>query len=155
MSSVTTRPTLGDFASIVCLKTLIVGIEEALGPATANVGLLNGGRARGRVVAEKLQVTGTGSLEGLAEKLDGVLGEAGTRLCRVHEVRRTGEGIVARLSETVCSAGEPQGSPRKLSFTLGVIQGALEATLGQNLRGTQTGSVLRGADHDEILFVAR
>ena len=52
--------------------------------------------------------------------------------------------------ETVCSAGEPQGSSRNLSFTLGAVQGAVEGMMSQRLRATQVESVLRGGDYDVV-----
>ncbi|HBY77432.1 MAG TPA: hypothetical protein DEG47_10655, partial [Cyanobacteria bacterium UBA11148] len=54
--------------------------------------------------------------------------------------------------ETVCSAGEPQGSSRQCTFTLGAIQGFLEAFLGKRLRGIQTESVLRGGNYDILEY---
>lgn len=50
--SVTTRPELGDFSSIVCLKSLILGVEQTLGTKTTEVALINAGRSRGKKLAE-------------------------------------------------------------------------------------------------------
>ena len=47
----TLRPTLGDFSSIVCFKSVVVGMEAALGEKTAAVGLIAAGRKRGQAVA--------------------------------------------------------------------------------------------------------
>ena len=69
--------------------------------------------------------------------------------------RVRGDIIRVHLRETICSAGEPQGSTRELTFTLGAVHGALEVLLRRKLRGKQTGSVLRGQTHDIIDFVNR
>ncbi|HEY9806151.1 MAG TPA: hypothetical protein V6D04_06250, partial [Candidatus Obscuribacterales bacterium] len=76
----------------------------------------------------------------------------GTRLCIVDKLDTTGESIRVYCRETICSAGEPQGSPRQLTFTLGALQGVLEQATGKRLRGKQTESVLRGSSHDVISF---
>jgi hypothetical protein len=144
------RPNLGDFSSIVCFKAVVVGVEQALGAQAARVALLQAGRARGRQVAEEAGLAGRGSVEGAAEVLDGLIGASGTRLCRVESVAMVGDVVKVRLQETVCSAGEPEGSPRKLSFTLGAVQGAVEAVLGVKLKPEQTESVLRGGTCDEV-----
>ncbi len=83
------------------------------------------------------------------------LGDQGTRLCWVDAIEQHGENYIVRLSETICSAGEPQGSSRELSFTLGAVHGALEVLTGTKLRGKQIGSVLRGDTHDVIEFTPR
>ena len=54
--------------------------------------------------------------------------------------------------ETICSAGEPQGSARTLSYTLGALQGVMEVATGKRLRGKQIESVLRGSSHDVAEF---
>lgn len=41
------------------------------------------------------------------------------------------------------------------SFTFGAVHGALEALYGVKLRAKQTGSILRGQDHDIVRFVER
>lgn len=151
------RPDLGDFSSIVCFKAVVVGMEAALGEKTAAVGLIAAGRKRGAGVVEGLGLTGAGinNPEEVTRALDDAIGKNGTRLCRVDGVELKGDGIRVNLSETVCSAGEPQGSPRNLTFTLGAVQGALEALTGRKLKGSQVASVLRGGSHDTIEFVDR
>ena len=151
------RPELGDFSSIVCFKAVVVGMEAALGEKTAAVGLIAAGRRRGSALAESLGLAGTGIGDpaAVAAALDGAIGKEGTRLCKVDGVEVVGDAIRVHLSETVCSAGEPAGSPRTLSFTLGAVQGALEAVTGRRLRGTQIASVLRGGTHDSIEFIDR
>lgn len=148
----TYRPTLGQFSSIVCFKALITGVEEALGEKATMISLIAAGRARGKQVAEQLGVKGTGATEELVPLLQQALGKDGTRLCIVDKIELTSESIKAYCSETICSADEPEGSPRKLSFTLGAIQGVLESVMNVRLRGKQTESVLRGGSHDVVEF---
>ena len=147
------RGELGDFSSIICFKAVVVGTEEALGEKAAAIALVAAGRSRGKRLAEELGLTGKG-LEGndIVPLLQKALGKDGTRLCIVDKLNTTGESIQVACRETICSAGEPQGSPRQLSFTLGAIQGVLEQTTGKRLRGKQTESVLRGGSHDVITF---
>ena len=48
--------------------------------------------------------------------------------------------------------GEPDGSPRRCTYTLGVVWGVLETLLACRLRGRHTESVLRGGTHDVFRF---
>jgi len=147
------RNELGEFSSIVCFKAVVTGTEEALGEKAAAIALISAGRARGRQIAEQLGIKGSGtSHEDLIPLLQKTLGKDGTRLCIVDQIEETNEVITVHCRETICSAGEPEGSPRKLSFTLGAIQGVLEQVVGKRLRGKQTESVLRGSSHDVIEF---
>jgi len=50
--------------------------------------------------------------------------------------------------ETFDSVGESQGSDRQSTFTMGAIQGFLEAFLDQRLQGTQIESLLQGGSCD-------
>lgn len=151
------RPTLGDFNSIVCFKALVVGMEKTLGPQAAMVALLAAGRARGDEVASSLGLKGAGLRDGdaIQKALNAAIGKDGTRLCIVEQVSFNGDNVRVALSETVCSAGEPQGSTRTLSFTMGAVQGAIEAVSGLKLKGRQTASVLRGGTQDVIEFAPR
>lgn len=145
------RPTLGDFSSIVCFKALVVGIEDTIGAQAAAVSLRSAGRRRGKELATSLGFGGSAMpLSEVAAAMKAALGASGTRLCSVDSIEQRGEELVVRLSETVCSAGEPQGSPRELTFTLGAIQGAMEVLTQKRLRAKQTGSVLRGDTHDVV-----
>jgi predicted hydrocarbon binding protein len=147
------RSELGDFNSIVCFKAVVVGIEEALGEKAAAIAMIAAGRTRGKKLATDLGLTGKAhSLEEVAQLLRAALGEEGTRLCIVDKVVEENGNYQVYCRETVCSAGEPQGSPRQLTFTLGAIQGALEQAIGKRLRGKQVESVLRGGSHDVIEF---
>jgi hypothetical protein len=147
------RTELGDFSSIICFKALVVGTEEALGEKAAAIALIAAGRNRGKQVAEQLGLAGQGlDSEATVALLQTTLGKEGTRLCIIDKIAETGESITVHCRETICSAGEPQGSPRKLTFTLGAVQGVLEKITGKRLRGKQTESVLRGSSSDVIEF---
>lgn len=149
------REELGDFSSIVCLKAIVVGVEEALGAKAAAIALIAAGRQRGKKLAEDLELTNQAdrvSLEEVTEKVRYTLGKDGTRLCIVDKIELDGEVYKVYTKETVCSAGEPQGSSRSCTFTLGAIQGFLEGFLGKRLRGQQTESVLRGGNYDLLEY---
>lgn len=151
------RPELGDFNSIVCFKALVVGTEEALGERAAHVALKAAGRKRGAAVVAGAGRTGSAPADpaDAARLLDDAVGKNGTRLCTIAKIERSGDVFRVYLSETVCSAGEPQGSPRTLTFTLGAVHGAIEALYGMPMRATQVGSVLRGESHDIVEVVPR
>src|SRR5688500_15249138 len=104
------RPELGDFNSIVCFKAVVVGMEQALGEKVAMVGLLAAGRLRGREVAKSLVIPPGKAEDGefLRDSLDGAIGKSGTRLCTVDKIEMVDRKIRVSVSETVCSAGEPQ-----------------------------------------------
>ncbi len=147
------RPELGDFSSIVCFKAVIVGVEEALGEKAAAIAFLAAGRLRGKKLAKDLNLSNANlPLDQVAILLNKALGSDGTRLCLVDSILEVDETYQVFCRETVCSAGEPQGSNRNLSFTLGAVQGALEEVTQKRLRGKQIASVLRGSDHDVIEF---
>ena len=149
------RTELGDFSSVVCLKAIVVGVEEALGEKAAAIALISAGRQRGKKLAEELGLTNKGadmSLEEVQQKANYALGKDGTRLCIVEKVVQEGDVYKVYTRETVCSAGEQEGSPRQCTFTLGAIQGFLEAFLGKRLRGQHTQSVLRGDTHDVLEY---
>jgi hypothetical protein len=147
------RPTLGDFSSIVCFKAVVIGVEDTLGEQAAGVALKMAGRARGKALATELGFgTKDVPLEAARDALRKALGADGTRLCWVDSVEQVEDRYILRLSETICSAGEPPGSPRKLTFTLGAVHGALETVVRKKLRPKQIGSVLRGDTHDVVEF---
>lgn len=148
------RPGLGDFSSIVCFKACVKGVEKTLGRRAALVALRSAGRIRGKdLVASLGLVSSAATLDQAASSMREALGPNGTKLCIISDIRRVDEETYrVCLSETVCSAGEPEGSDTELSFTFGAIHGAMEALTGKRLRGKQVGSVLRGQDHDIIEF---
>lgn len=149
------RPELGDFSSIICFKAVVVGVEEALGAKAAAIALIAAGRARGKEVATQFNLTTNSmSLPAAAPLLNSILGKEGTCLCIIDQIVEDGEIIKVFCRETVCSAGEAEGSDRKLSYTLGAIQGVLEQMTGKRLRGKQVESVLRGSTHDVLAFEA-
>ena len=149
----TLRDQLGDFSSIVCLKAIIVGMEDALGEKATAISLIAAGRARGKKLAAELGLINSGvSLEDATSKMAYALGKDGTRLLVLDKIERVDNVIKVYTKETVCSAGEPQGSARKCTFTLGAVWGALEMILSKRLQGKHTGSVLRGDTHDVFEF---
>ncbi|HEY9598984.1 MAG TPA: hypothetical protein V6D33_15070 [Cyanophyceae cyanobacterium] len=158
ISQVTThelRQQLGDFNSIVCTKAIVVGVEEALGEKAAAIALISAGRQRGKSLAQAMDLVGKGSsmsLEEVRQYANKAVGVEGTRLCIIDKVEQEGEAYKVYTTETVCSAGEPEGSPRQCTFTLGAVQGFLEAFLGKRLRGKQIESVLRGGSYDVLEF---
>ena len=156
MSKENIRKDFGDFNSIVCFKSIIVGLEDVIGEQGARANLILAGRIRGRNIAKDLELSGSDKpMSEWSAMIREAIGKNGTRLCDVTKIEQDGDIIRAYLSETVCSAGEEQGSPRKLTFTLGAIQGAIEEITSKKLIGVQTGSVLRGQDHDIVEFRPR
>jgi len=150
------RPTLNDFSSIVCFRALVVGVEDTMGAQAAGVVLKAAGRKRGADLARSL---GFGDksvpLEDAKNAMALALGPEGTKLCYVNSIVQEDDAYIVSLSETICSADEPQGSDRQLTFTFGAVHGALEVVTKTRLRGKQIGSVLRGQDYDIIRFVPR
>ena len=152
-NALSSRPTLGQFSSIVCFKSVITGMEEALGEKATAIALIAAGRERGKNLAKELGLSGsTQDLATIAAKLDEAIGANGTHLTAVNKIVEEGDTIRVYCSETVCSAGEPQGSDRKCTFTMGAVWGALSEVTGRKLRGTHTESVLRGGTHDVFEF---
>jgi hypothetical protein len=148
------RPTLGDFSNIVCFKAAISGMEEALGEKATAIALISAGRIRGKHLAQELGLVGTTlTLEDIVYKLGLALGKDGTRLCIVEKVETEGDVIKIYTSETLCSAGEALGSPRKCTYTLGAVWGVLEHTLSKRFQGKHTESVLRGGSYDVFEFI--
>jgi predicted hydrocarbon binding protein len=149
------RSQLGNYSSVVCLKAIVVGVEEALGQKAAAIALISAGRQRGKNLAEELDLVNKATemtLEEVAVKVNHILGKDGTRLCIVDKIEQEGETYKVYTRETVCSAGEDEGSPRQCTFTLGAIQGFLETFLSKRLRGKHTQSVLRGDSHDVLEY---
>ena len=142
------RSELGDFSSVVCLKAIITGMEDILGVKATAISLTSAGRIRGKTVIQQLEGHEDMPVDQLAAHLNHVIGLDGTRLCIVDSIKPDGEALVVHTRETVCSAGEEDGSDRACTYTLGVLWGAIEESLGKKYRGTHVESVLRGASHD-------
>jgi hypothetical protein len=53
------RTELGDFSSIICFRALVTGLQEALGEKAALIAVIAAGRARGRGLAQSLDLAGT------------------------------------------------------------------------------------------------
>ena len=151
-----TRTNLGDFSSVVCFKSVITGMEDALGEKATAISLIAAGRIRGKALATSLGLAGANlSVSEVGAKLDAAVGKNGTRLTAVNKVEQEGNVIKVYCSETVCSAGEEMGSSRKCTFTLGAVWGALEVSTGHRLQGKHTDSVLRGGEYDVFEFTFR
>ncbi|MGB3312732.1 MAG: hypothetical protein WA939_13835 [Nodosilinea sp.] len=151
------RHELGYFMSVVCFKAAVVGMEEALGEKAAAIAMIAAGRQRGKQLAEDLHLANQASQISLAEitdKLRYTIGKEGTRLCIVDNIEQHDDVFRVYTRETVCCHGEPEGSPRKCTYTLGAIQGFLEAYAGHRLRGQHVESVLRGSGHDVLEYTA-
>lgn len=147
------REKLGGFISIVCFKGVITGMEDALGEKATAIALIAAGRTRGKNLTDSLGLAGSNiPLEDIAFKLDRALGEEGTRLCIVDKVEQADDLIKVYTKETVCSSGEEAGSPRKCTYTLGAVWGALENIYDKRYRGFHTETVLRGGTHDVFEF---
>ena len=146
------RDELGDFNSIICFRAVITGIEDALGVRAATIALLAAGRARGRQLAKQLGLSGVaGNMNEIAGLMNNALGPKGTRLCIIDKIESAEAGqLLVYCRETVCSAGEAEGSTRELSYTMGAVQGVLEEVTGKRLRSKQIASVLRGSTHDVV-----
>jgi len=156
MAELTLRKDLGDFNSIVCFRSIVTGLERVMGKDAATGNLIRAGRLRGVELVRILGLTKTDKpISEWSALIADAIGKNGTRLCTIVKLEE-GNGIYrAFLSETICSAGEEPGSIRKLSFTQGAVQGAIEEATGHRLSGEQTGSVLRGDDYDIVEFTIR
>ncbi|MBE9128275.1 MULTISPECIES: hypothetical protein [unclassified Coleofasciculus] len=149
------RQELGDFGSILFLKSILIGMEEAIGEKTAAIAMISAGRNQGKSSIQELGLVNKGTALPLAEireKANQILGKEGTRLCIIDKIEQEGEVYRVYAKETFCSSGEPMGSSRPCTYTLGAIQGFLEAFLGKRLKGRQIGSVLKGSTHDVLEY---
>ena len=147
------RKELGEYSSVVCFKAVITGVEDTLGSDGAGVVFTRAGKVRGHELAKSLGVAGSNlPIEEMASKLDAAIGAEGTRLASIKDVREEDGKIIVDATDTVCSAGEQEGSDRKCTFTLGAVWGALEAITGKTFLGEQTDSVLRGGQFDRFVF---
>ena len=151
MSNDDLRPELGEFSSIVCFRALVGGVIETLGLRAGHVALKAAGRQRGHSLVASLGLTGQGDDLGKAAAMMGAaLGPDGTKLCLIRGIDQTEDKIKVYLNETICMAGEPQGTDTTCSFTFGAVHGALEALTGKKLAGKHTKSPLRDDVDSEI-----
>ena len=128
-------------------------MEEALGEKATAIALIAAGRARGKDLAKSLGLSGSSQdMSVIAAKLNEAVGANGTHLTAIDKIVQEGDTIKVYCSETICSAGEPDGSNRKCTFTMGAVWGALTEITGKKLRGSHTESVLRGGTHDVLEF---
>ena len=156
MTETTHRKELGNFNSIICFRSIITGLEKVMGPDAARGNLIRAGHFRGVEIVKNLGLSNTSApISEWSNKVAEAIGKDGTRLCIVHKIEQEDEVYRVFLSDTICSADEPLGSNRKLSFTQGAIQGALEEATGNRLIGEQTGSVLRGDNYDIVEYKIR
>jgi predicted hydrocarbon binding protein len=138
----TSRPTLGNFMSLVCFQYLRVGTEDVADRAP----IVSAGRKRGYDLVEELGLLGSTADAALIQrKLAEALGADGTRLCLVTSVTaNTAGGYEVRIREGACTAG--QVSPEPLcAFTMGVFIGALYAITGKPMRGQEVACCACGA----------
>jgi hypothetical protein len=151
--STLTRTKLGDFCSIFCFKSLIIGMEDAWGKKATSISLIAAGRVRGKSLIKYYGLSNVSKdFEKIALVLNEAIGENGTRLTAIEKIVQVDDKIKVYCSDTVCSAGEIMGSDRQSTFSMGVIWGALEEFAGLDLRGTQTESVLDGSAYDIFEF---
>lgn len=147
------RGDLGDFTAVICFKSLMTGLEDILGDQASRILFVRAGKLRGQQLVEDW---GVGHLclspEKMGHLLDAALGKSGTRLCVVKEFQMVEGQVVVNTQETICSAGEAQGSPRRCTFTLGAVWGALETLTGQQYDAQQTQSMLAGEPYDQFTF---
>jgi hypothetical protein len=151
--STSARTKLGGFCSIVCLKSLIVGMEDAWGEKATAISLIAAGRVRGKSLMKYYGLSNVSQdFRKIAIVLNEAIGENGTRLTAIEKIVQADGKIKVYCSDTVCSAGEIMGSNRQSTFSMGVIWGALEEFAGLSLRGIQTESVLDGSAYDIFEF---
>jgi hypothetical protein len=97
-----TRTNLGDFSSIICFKSVITGMKDALGEKATAISLIAAGRARSKSVAKSLGLSGTSTdLTKIALLLNEAVGQNGTRLTAVDSIIKEGELIKVYCSETI------------------------------------------------------
>ena len=79
--SIAYRDDLGEFSSVVCLKAIITGMEEALGDKATAIALISAGRTRGKKIVEELGLKDSSyTLDEVTAKISHALGSDGTRL---------------------------------------------------------------------------
>ncbi len=153
MTDSNTRSNLGNYSSIICFRSIVTGLEKIMGKEAAKGNLIRAGKLRGAQVVTSLGLSKTEKpLKEWFSAIAEAIGKNGTRLCTLKKIDADNTRYITFLEDTICSANEKLGSDRQLSFTHGVIQGAIEEATGHRLSGKQTGSVLRGNDYDVLEF---
>jgi len=151
-----TRKSLGDYSSIICIKTIVTGLEDIMGIPAARGNLVLAGRKRGKTIVTDLGLSQSSlPLQDVTNALANALGKDGTKLCSIEKIEMNEASYLVYLKDTICSAGEEPGSARQLTFTMGAIQGALEEVTGNRMTSKQIGSVLRGDDFDIVELTVR
>jgi hypothetical protein len=84
------RPSLGGLVSIFCFKSVITGMEEALGEKATAVALIVAGRDRGKNLAKSLGLSDSTTI---ATQLNQAVEEYSTRLNTVDRARSMFESL--------------------------------------------------------------
>ena len=131
------RENLDDFVSLICVKSIITGVENALGEQAVAIALIAAGRSRGKNLAVSLGLNDSQiSLKDLALKLNFALGNNGIKLCLIEKIEQTDNLILVHAKETILSFDNEQGLFRGCNYTLGVVWGVLETVYGQRYLGS-------------------
>lgn len=147
------RENLDDFVSLVCVKSIITGMEDTLGKKAIAIALIAAGRTRGKNLTDSLGLSNSKiSLEEVASKLNFALGNNGTKLCLVEKVEQINDSILVHAKETLFSSLEEKNSFRGCNYTLGVIWGALESIYDRRYQGSHVESVPSGGIQDVFSF---
>lgn len=81
------HPEFGKFSSIICLKAVIVRVEETLGSKATEVASSAAGRADGKKLAQDLKIVGLAEdLSALGAKMAQALGKNGTRPRKIEQI---------------------------------------------------------------------
>lgn len=147
------RQQLG-FSSIVCLKAIITGMEDALGEKATAIALTAAGRNRGKNLVRNGGLTKVTSLylKDIAYKLRLALGKDGTRLCLVDKIEQ--ENDVSRfILQKRCVLQVNLKSHLVNAPLRWVLFGGRQKKFSRlRLQGKHIESVLRGSEYDVFQF---
>ncbi len=147
------RENLDNFVGLVCVQSIITGMENTLGEQAIAVALIGAGRTRGKNLVNSLGLTGSKiPLEEFASKLSYALGNNGTKLCFVEKIDQIKDSILVYTKETIFSRREEKDSYRGCNYTLGVVWGALESIYDQRYLGSHAKSMLSNNTYDIFEF---
>ena len=137
------RPKLGQSVHLVCFQYSCTIVNRLTGHAP----IITASRARGNDAVEEHGLLNFTKDSGvMMEKLNGIFGEKGTRLCLIQSVTsKPNDGYTVKLTECACSYGQ-SAEELACSYTLGVIIGAVQAITGVRMHGTETACQSCGAD---------